>query len=55
MGGIFGLALAALHPERVASLALVSTPVFIEDQMKERHALGRGSRIEARQSMGMEA
>ena len=40
---------------RVTSLTLVSTPVFIEDQMKERYALGRGSRIEAMQSMGMEA
>lgn len=54
MGGILGLALAALHPKRVATLALVSTPVFIEDQMKERYALGRGSRIEAMQSMGIE-
>jgi len=31
MGGILRLALAALHLERVASLALVSTPVLIED------------------------
>jgi 3-oxoadipate enol-lactonase len=55
MGGILGLALAALHPERVTSLTLVSTPVFIEDRMKERYALGRGSRIEAMQSMGIRA
>ena len=36
MGGILGLTLAALHPKRMASLALVSTPVFIDDRMKER-------------------
>ena len=36
MGGILGLTLAALHPKRIASLALVSTPVFIDDRMKKR-------------------
>ena len=35
MGGILGLALAALHPERVRTLTLVSTPVYISDKMKE--------------------
>jgi len=53
MGGILGLALAARHPERVRSLSLVATPVFIEDAMKERYALGHGSRIEAMQEMGI--
>lgn len=53
MGGILGLALAALHPERVRSLTLVATPVFIEDAMKERYALGYGSRVEAMQAMGI--
>ena len=55
MGGILGMALSAQHPERVRSLTLVATPVFIEDQMKERYSLGRGSRIEAMRSMGIEA
>ena len=55
MGGILGIALAARHPMRVKSLALVSTPVFIEQQMKERYALGHGSRIEAMQEMGIKA
>lgn len=55
MGGILGLALSARYPERIRSLTLVATPVFIEDQMKERYSLGRGSRIEAMQSMGIEA
>jgi 3-oxoadipate enol-lactonase len=53
MGGILGLALAALHPDRVQTLTLVSTPVFIEQQMKERYALGHGSRIKAMEEMGV--
>ncbi len=53
MGGILGLALAALHPARVETLTLVSTPVFIEEQMKERYSLGHGSRTEAREKMGI--
>lgn len=53
MGGILGLALAAQHPDRVQSLTLVSTPVFIEEQMKERYSLGHGSRTEAMEAMGI--
>lgn len=53
MGGILGLALAAQHPDRVQSLTLVSTPVFIEEQMKQRYSLGHGSRTEAMQAMGI--
>jgi 3-oxoadipate enol-lactonase len=53
MGGILGLALAAQHPDRVESLTLVATPVFIEEQMKERYSLGHGSRTEAMQAMGI--
>lgn len=53
MGGILGLALAALHPDRVRSLTLIATPVFIEDSMKARYALGHGSRVEAMQAMGI--
>ncbi|MCB1738997.1 MAG: alpha/beta hydrolase [Gammaproteobacteria bacterium] len=53
MGGILGLALAATHPRRVRTLTLVSTPVFIEQGMKERYALGHGSRVEAMRSLGI--
>lgn len=53
MGGILGLALAAQHPQRIRTLTLVSTPVFIEEQMKERYALGHGSRVEAMEAMGI--
>ena len=40
---------------RVNSLKLFSMSVFIEQQMKERHALGHGSRIVAMQEMGIKA
>jgi len=55
MGGILGLALAALHPDRVRTLTLVATPVFIEDTMKQRYAMGHGSRTDAMQEMGIRA
>lgn len=53
MGGILGLVLAARHPDRVRTLTLVSTPVFIEQQMKDRYALGHGSRIQAMKELGI--
>ena len=53
MGGIVGLAMAAWHPERVRSLTLVATPVFIEAQMKNRYALGHASRVDAMRAMGI--
>ena len=55
MGGIFGLALAALHPERVRTLTLVSTPVYISDRMKESYSMGHKSRVDAMKEMGREA
>ncbi len=53
MGGILGLALAAQYPERVRTMTLVGTPVFIEEKMKERYALGHGSRTDAMERMGV--
>ena len=53
MGGILGLALAAQVPDRVRTMSLVSTPVFIEQQMKDRYSLGHGSRVEAMQNLGI--
>lgn len=53
MGGILGLALAARHPERVRTLSLVATPVFIEEAMKQRYAMGHGSRVEAMRELGI--
>ncbi|HEY8612339.1 MAG TPA: alpha/beta hydrolase [Roseomonas sp.] len=53
MGGILGLALAATHPERVRTLTLVATPVSISGGMKERYAMGHGSRVGAMREMGI--
>ena len=53
MGGILGLVLAAQHPSLIKTLTLVSTPVFIEEEMKERYALGYASRIEAMEKLGI--
>lgn len=53
MGGILGIALAATNPARVKTLTLVATPVFIEDAMKARYAMGHGSRTDAMQEMGI--
>ncbi len=55
MGGIMGLAFAAMHPERVRTLTLVSTPVYINDKAKETYSMGHASRIAAMQAMGREA
>ena len=53
MGGILGLLLAAQYPSLIKTLTLVSTPVFIEEEMKERYALGYASRIEAMEKLGI--
>jgi 3-oxoadipate enol-lactonase len=55
MGGILGLAFAATHPDRVRTLTLVSTPVYISDKMKETYSMGHASRVDAMQEMGREA
>lgn len=55
MGGILGIALAALHPERVRTLTLVSTPVYISDRMKETYSMGHKSRVDAMKEMGRDA
>ena len=55
MGGIMGLAFSAMHPERVRTLTLVSTPVYINDKAKETYSMGHASRIAVMQAMGREA
>lgn len=55
MGGILGLAFAATHPERVRTLTLVSTPVYISDKMKETYSMGHKSRVDAMKEMGRDA
>ena len=53
MGGILGIALAAMHPAVIRTLTLVSTPVFISDRMKQTYALEHGSRTDAMRTMGI--
>ncbi len=53
MGGILGLVLAAQYPDLIKTLTLVSTPVFIEEKMKERYSLGYSSRTEAMEQLGI--
>ena len=55
MGGILGLALAAMHPQRIRTLTLVSTPVYISDRMKETYSMGHKSRVDAMKEMGRDA
>src|SRR5690606_8014856 len=55
MGGILGIALAAIAPERIRTLTLVSTPVYISDKMKETCSMGHKSRVDAMKEMGREA
>lgn len=55
MGGILGIALAALHPALVRTLTLVATPVFISDRMKAQYSMGHKSRVDAMQEMGRDA
>lgn len=55
MGGILGLAFAAMHPKRVRTLTLVSTPVYISDKMKETYSMGHKSRVDAMKEMGRDA
>src|SRR5438128_1637065 len=55
MGGILGLAFAAMHPQRVRTLTLVATPVFISDKMKETYSMGHKSRVDAMKEMGRDA
>lgn len=55
MGGILGIAMAALHPQRIRTLTLVSTPVYISDKMKETYSMGHKSRVDAMKEMGRDA
>lgn len=55
MGGILGVALAALYPDRVRTLTLIAAPVYISDKIKETYSMGRKSRVDAMQEMGRDA
>lgn len=46
MGGMLGIALAAMHPQRVRTLTLVSTPVYIGDRMKLNYAPNAAEKLD---------
>ena len=55
MGGILGIALAATQPRLVRTLTLVSTPVFIDREVKATYAAGHATRADAVKELGMQA
>jgi len=44
-----------MHPQRVRTLTLVATPVYISDKMKETYSMGHASRVDAMKEMGRDA
>jgi 3-oxoadipate enol-lactonase len=51
-GGIVGMGLAALHPERVRTLTLIGSPVFQNRKSQDSYAAGFPSREEALRTLG---
>ena len=51
-GGIIGLLIAAVHPDRIASLVLCNTPTRISDEIRGIYALGQESTAAAIQAHG---
>ncbi len=52
LGGILGMAFAATRPDRIRTLNLISTPVFLDDSFKNRSRFGYGSWEEALRKLG---
>jgi len=44
-----------MQPQRVRTLTLVATPVYISDKMKETYSMGHSSRVDAMKAMGRDA
>lgn len=52
-GGTLGMQLAAQHPQRVRSLGLVSSPVFLNQTIQGNYALGEASWFDALRKHGV--
>jgi 3-oxoadipate enol-lactonase len=52
LGGILGIVFAATCPERVRTLSVVSTPLFVSSKDNQSTTFGYSSRLEALQKMG---
>jgi 3-oxoadipate enol-lactonase len=53
MGGMMGVVLAAMHPARVRTLALVSTPAYLREPGAEASAVLRTASLKAVQEAGV--
>jgi 3-oxoadipate enol-lactonase len=51
-GGIVGMALAALHPDRVRTLTLIGSPVYQNQKSQDTYSAGFPSREEALRTLG---
>lgn len=55
LGGILGMPFAAEHPERVRTLTLISSRVYLNESSKERYRFGHASWEEALRNLGPRA
>lgn len=53
MGGILGMALAALHPQRVRTLSLMTAPLFIRQEVQDTFGFGLGTWAGAMEKLGV--
>jgi 3-oxoadipate enol-lactonase len=53
MGGILGMALAALQPDRVRTLSLMTAPLFIREEVQKTFAFGHASWADAIEKLGV--
>lgn len=53
LGGILGFALAATRPQRLRTLTVMSSPLWIRPEVEQAFAFGHGSWIDAMRSLGL--
>jgi 3-oxoadipate enol-lactonase len=53
LGGMLGMALAALHPRRVRTLSLMTAPLFIREEVQQTFAFGHASWADAIEQEGV--
>lgn len=54
-GGCIGMAFASRHPDRVKSLSIIASPVFLNQTWHDNYAMGHGSWSGAMQALGIPA
>ena len=53
LGGMLGIALAALHPQLVRTLSLMTAPLFIREEVQQTFGFGCGSWAQAIEKLGV--